>query len=150
MKKTIFAVAVFLCGVISSYADNDVVVQDMKQLPSNAQTFVKQYFADLTFSYLKIDKELFEATPYEVNFADGSKIDFDKNGVWQEIDCKSGVVPAVLVPEKIASYVAAGKSAPVGKIVKIERTDRSGYEIKLDNGLVLEFDQKCKFVRIDD
>lgn len=150
MKKTFLAVIVALCCSAATFADNDIIARDMTQLPAAGQKLVKQYFADLTFSYLKIDRELFESAPYEVNFTDGTQIDFDKNGEWREIDCKANAVPTALVPTKIATYVATGASAPAGKIIKIERTDRNGYEAKLDNGLSLEFDKKCNFLRIDD
>ena len=77
----------------------------------------------------------------------GTEVDFDKKGNWDNVDCKTKAVPASLVPAAIAQYVKA--HYPNTVIVKIDK-ERGGYEIELSNDLDLKFNSKGKLIGIDD
>ena len=84
---------------------------------------------------------------YTVMFQSGEKVEFDKKGNWREFSCKSSSVPAALIPEQIKAQVK--KTFPGATIIKLDR-DRRGYDVKLNNGMDLEFNKKFEIVEIDD
>ncbi|MBQ3382051.1 MAG: PepSY-like domain-containing protein [Bacteroidales bacterium] len=112
------------------------------QLPAQAQTFIKTYFADKTVAYAKQD-----GAKYEVKFNDGAEVEFDRRGNWDNVDCKFTAVPEAIVPEQIKNYVAANH--PGALITKIDK-ERYGYEIELSNSLELKFDRNFNIFDIDD
>ena len=112
------------------------------QLPAQAQTFIKTYFADKTVAYAKQD-----GAKYEVKFNDGAEVEFTRRGEWDKVDCKFTAVPEAIVPEQIKNYVAANH--PGALITKIDK-ERYGYEIELSNSLELKFDRNFNIFDIDD
>ena len=141
---TMFFTYCFLLISITANAQETIIVR--KQLPLNAQKLIKTNFSDKTIDYIIADKELI-STDYSVKFTDGSEIDFSSNGIWTEIDCKRTAIPSKLVKPSIANYV--NKKFPNTQIEKIEKSVLKRQEIKLSNGLELEFNSKGEFVKID-
>ena len=117
-----------------------------ERLPDEARTFIGRYFATAEISLATMDKELWDTT-YEVFFTDGSKVEFDRNGQWKEIDCKYGRVPDGAVPEEIARFIAANHA---DRYIKEIDRDKRDYEVKLDNGLELKFDLRFRLIGYDD
>ena len=147
MNKNKFFLVALLCMLLQSVtclADDKII--PVEQLPAPAKTFVKKYFPQATIEYANKDTE-FMGTPYEVRLSDGTEVDFDKKGNWDNVDCKTKAVPASLVPAAIAQYVKA--HYPNTVIVKIDK-ERGGYEIELSNDLDLKFNSKGKLIGIDD
>lgn len=146
MKKLVvlfFALCVFQ---VSLHADNDKVIQS-SQLPQQAQQFIKKHFSKNSIALTKLDDGFFKKS-YEVLFTDGSKVEFLNDGTWEEIDCKYSSVPNSLVPTAINNYVA--KNYQGVQILKIERSNRGDYEIKLSNRLELTFNSDYNLIDIDD
>ncbi|MBE6304174.1 MAG: hypothetical protein E7089_09640 [Bacteroidales bacterium] len=145
MKKIIvIALAVFSLGIITANADNDRLTVK-ESLPKKAQQFIDTYFKSEKITYVKDERDYLERS-YEVLFADGTKVEFNRNGEWKEIDCRSSSVPAAIVPAQITKYV--NENYPNVKILQIER-DRVEYELLLSNRLELAFNKKFKIVDID-
>ena len=84
---------------------------------------------------------------YDVVFTNGYKVEFDKKGNWQEVDCNVDAVPTAIIPAAIRTYIQQNYANSL--IVQIDK-DRHGYSIELNNGLDLDFDSDGKFRRIDD
>ena len=144
-KKLIFAaISLIFCTSIV-YADNDRLI-NVNQLPQNAQQFIKQHFSNEKVAYAKIDHDFLELD-YEVVFTNGSKIEFRKDGEWEEVDCKYAKVPTAIVPIQITKFVTT--NYPNISIIQIDRDSRD-YEVKLNNGLELRFDLKFNLIEIDD
>ena len=132
MKKIVFLlVCLFSMTIVK--ADNDKPIE-MNQLPVKAQTFITTYFKDQKVALITQETGLFYKS-YDVVFASGEKLEFDKSGDWTEVKCKTGEVPAAIIPE--------------AKILEIEH-DSEGYEIKLSNRLEIKFNDKFQVVDIDD
>ena len=146
MKKILAIIlAVFSLGVVTAKADNDrVITKDA--LPAKAQQFVNAHFASVKISYIKEDRDFFDRN-YELVFADGSKIEFGRNGEWVDVDCRYNSVPQAIVPAAIQTYVKS--NFPDVKIIEIERK-RGNHEVKLSNKLELVFDKNLKIKGIDD
>ena len=66
----------------------------------------------------KMETDWFDKS-YDVIFTNGDKLEFDKKGVWTEVNCKYSAVPVAVVPEAIKKYVAT--NYPDAKMLKIER-----------------------------
>ena len=147
MKTTkLFLVAVIcmLAQSLTSLADDRMI--PVSQLPATVKTFVTKNFSGKTISYASKDVE-FMGTKYEVMLNDGAKIEFDKKGNWDNVDCNTYAVPAALVPASITKYVKA--NFPGTKIVKIDK-ERHGYDIELSNDIELKFNKNGALIGMDD
>lgn len=83
-------------------------------------------------------------------YGDGSEIEFDYLGNWEDVDCKYKAVPdsvIELIPVEIPNYVKANFPSTLITKVKVKTW---GYELELNTGLELEFNKAGKFLRIDD
>lgn len=123
-------------------ADNDKPIK-LSQMPKTAQQFIKQHFGGQKVAYAKMESDW--SKNYEVGFANGEKIDFDKKGNWTEVECKHSVVPAGVGPEPIVKYLATHYTDR--KITGIERNEH-GYEVKLDNGLEMKFTKEYRLTEL--
>ena len=145
MKKFIFiALAVFSFGIITANANNDRLITK-ENLPKKSQQFIDRYFGNIKITYIKDERDFLERS-YEVMFADGTKVEFNRNGEWKEVDCRHSSVPTPIVPAQIIKYVK--ENYPDVKVMLIER-DKVDYEVKLSNKLELIFDTKFNITDID-
>lgn len=133
MKKLLVLVLVMIAASVSAemYADR---VINQSELPEAAQTFIERYFA--ADKVVKVEQDYGKrGVEYEVDFASGAEVDFRGKGEWHQVKAaRGGEVPAGIVPEAVAKYVAANFATQ--RIVEIERK-RGGYEIELSNGTEL-------------
>ena len=143
MKKSIKAIVLLVVMLVSfnARADHDQVIT-YDQLPEVAQAFLKQYFADKVPLVVTVDWD-----DYAIRYSSGEKVEFDKKGDWKEISCRMSQVPAELIPEPIKTHINA--TFPGSKILKIDR-NRRGYEVKLNNGLEVEYSPTFQVIDIDD
>ncbi len=116
-----------------------------EQTPVAAQQFIKTHFPKAKVLYAKVDQDVFDRT-YDVMMADGSQVEFNKNGEWTEVDCLNVPVPAAIVPQQIKTWVAAQYEGQ--QIVSISR-DKRGYDVKLSNRFELEFDLNFQVIDMD-
>lgn len=147
MKKIKLFVLALLCMVLYpaiSFADDYPIPVD--QLPANVKAFAQQYFPDLKIIYAEKDND-FSGNTYEIRLSDGTKIEFDRKGRWDKVDCNINAVPQALVPETIAAYVKA--NFPDNVITMVDK-ERYGYEIELSNDLELKFNKRGNLLRMDD
>ncbi len=145
MKKyIILAVAALTMGISAAHADNDRAIK-ANELPKTAQEFIQKYFAKSKIALAKEESDFFEKT-YEVIFTDGNKIEFTRDGQWEELDCKFSAVPEGAVPAQIMQYVKG--QYPDATILKIER-DKRDIEVKLNNRVELEFDLQYNLIDMD-
>lgn len=144
MKK-LFVLFVGLFALISVVKADDDKAISVDQLPAQAKQFISQYFSSSKVAVAKMEKDFFDKN-YDVIFADGNKVEFNKEGIWKEVDCKYSIVPAAIIPVTIQTYVSSNYAN--AKIVKIDR-DKRDYEVKLDSGMKLTFDLKFNLIDID-
>lgn len=146
MKKILTFIVCILAIQFSAKASNDIQIT-FTQLPATSQQLIKSHFNEQSIALVKMEKEFFDKS-YEVIFTNGDKIEFDKKGIWKEIDCKYTQLPQAVVPTQIQNFVI--KNYPNSKINKIEKESRNRYEVSLTNGLELKFDSKFNLIDIDD
>ena len=138
---TLFAMLLVLFTVSCSSEDKEF---DNVALPIPAQLFVKQYFADATYS--RVEKEKDDGFwKYEVWLSDGSQVEFDEKGEWKSVECKYSVLPKGIIPSVIAEDIA--KRHPDLKPYKIEK-EVGGYEIDIP-GYDLYYSNNGMFIRAE-
>lgn len=126
-------------------ADDDRPVR-FEQLPAAAQQFIRTHFAGVKITLATADRGFMETT-YNVIFTDGTKVEFDSGGEWEEIESRGSFVPAEVVPPRIAEFI--DEHFPGARVRDIER-DRHGFEVNLDNRRELHFDPRGNFRGYDD
>ena len=139
-----FKAILLLVAMLVSFnakADHDQVIT-FDQMPEAAQALHKQYFANKVPLVVTVDWD-----DDTIMYESGEKVEFDKQGNWKEINCRSSQVPAELIPEQIKANIAS--TFPGAIILKIDR-NRRGYEVKLNNGLEVEYDHSFQVIDIDD
>lgn len=144
LKSALIAIVCLFAIQLTAVAGDDKPI-NANQLPATAQQLIKRHFSSLSIALAKVDAGMF-GRDYEVMFNNGMKIEFDKSGNWTEIDCRKSAVPSAIVPQKIASYV--NKNYPGAKILRIERGKKE-YEVKLSNGLEVNFNKSFQVTDID-
>ena len=145
MKKFIvLAMAIFSFGILVANADNNRIITK-ENLPQKSQQFIGRYFGDSKITYVKEERDFIEKS-YEVMFADGTKVEFSRNGEWKEVDSRLSAVPTTIVPAQIMKYIK--ENYPDVKVMQIER-DKNEYELRLSNRLELTFDTKFHIIDID-
>lgn len=147
MKSSIYKLflSIFLFVGVSTQAQETVITKN--ELPQSAQKFISDNFSNHTLDYIKKDKEFF-STDYQVKFTDGTEIDFDSDGDWTEVDGDKSGLPTGFIHNNIVRYVK--EHFANATIVRIEKGRFGKQEVKLSNGLELEFNAKGEFKRIDD
>lgn len=146
MKKLLTMFACMMLTV-SALCARDRVTRDVSLLPTEARELIETHFPNAAISYLKVDKNIFRIEGYDVRLSDGTELDFNSKGQWSEIEAGRNNVPASLVPDVINRYMKKNYN---GQHVKKIKHNRRGYELKLSNGLEVEFDNMGNFLRLDD
>ena len=88
MRKILFLMAMLVCSLQFAMA-GDVVTRDVNKLPVAAREMIGKHFSQTKVAYIKIEKDLFQTTSYDVKLADGIVLEFNSKGEWLEIDCKN-------------------------------------------------------------
>lgn len=140
-------------GMISALFSVGIIVQAQEitikqsELPNTSQEFIAKHFSGKKISQVQKDKGITK-TEFELRMEDGTKIEFDGEGNWKEVDGNNNaIIPTGFIPSKITTYVS--KNFPTHSISKIEKDSRK-IEVELTNGLDLEFNSNGDFVKIDD
>lgn len=149
MKKSIRNWLVALLGIValqSAIKAAPLSPVNVRQLPAEAQKTINTYFRNQHITLTKTERTLLRQS-YDVVFTNGDKLEFDRYGHWTEINSPQAEVPDGLMPAAIVRFVRT--HWPQAKIRKIEK-ERTGYEVKLSNGIEIRFDRHLRAVDIDD
>ena len=145
MKKLVLVlVSIVALGFTAKASEDKPITVD--RMPQKAQQFIKAHFGNHQVAMAKMETD-FLSKSYDVIFTNGDKVEFDKQGRWTNIDCEHSVVPVGVIPQTIKDYVQ--KQYPNAKILKIELTDRKGYDVGLSNDVEIEFDKRFNVIDID-
>ena len=143
--KNFIAVGIFaLVLLMTACSDKPVAVE---QLPEPVKAFIQQHFPGQTITYAEKDVEL-TGSKYDVVLADGTRVDFDTDNVWDKIECTmASPVPTALIPAPIVTHIQT--NFPDAMILKIDK-DYDGYEVELANGLELKFNKQGVLTEMED
>ena len=148
MKRIFRILMIAICCMVScnmvANADNDKPIS-VNALPAKAQTLLKNHFNGQKVMLATIELGVVSRS-YDVILQNGTKLEFDKKGNLTEIDCKQGIVPALLIPQAIKNYL---KDNYAGQSVKKIEMNKNEYEVELTNGLDLTFNKHFQLIDID-
>ena len=142
--RTAVAVLCAIASLTSCQADDDKPIS-YSELPTAAQTLIQTYFQGKTIALTTVESGVISKS-YDVVFASGEKIEFDRKGNWTEISCKGSSVPTDLIPSAVLEYVE--RIYPDQCIVSIEK-DQGETEIELSNRVEITFNKKYQVIDID-
>ena len=147
MKKGLTAlVLLFISLSITIHAEDRGRVITFEKLPQTAIQFINQYFSKDQVLLISEESEIFEKE-YKVLLSNNASLKFDRNGEWTEVECKLNAVPNDLIPSKISTWI--DQKFPGIAVSEIQREKR-GWEVRLMNGISLEFDKYFNLVDYDD
>ena len=140
--KLLAIAAVALVGLQSCEKEDNYINASL--LPTEAQNFLSEHYSSVEVQSVIKDYDDFGYT-YEVRLADGTHIEFRKNGEWEKVENRTEGVASGVIPAKIGEYVAT--NYPNNFVIDIERERH--YDVELNDGLDLEFSLDGDFIRID-
>ena len=148
MKRFFRILMIAICCMVScnmvAHADNDKPIS-VNALPAKAQILLNNHFNGQKVMFATIESGVVSRN-YDVVLQNGTKLEFDKKGNLTEIDCKLGIVPALLIPQAIKNYL---KDNYAGQSVKKIEMNKNEYEVELTNGLDLTFNKHFQLIDID-
>ncbi len=144
MKKMIFGILSLLFLASPAMADDDKPIK-VKEMPVAAQEFIAEHFSGQSIAVAKQEGSFIEKN-YDIIFTNGNKLEFDRKGIWTNVDCRYGSVPQAIIPAPITEYVK--NHFPDGKVKKIEKENRK-YEVELSNDVELKFNNSYELVDVD-
>ena len=148
MKRIFRILMIAICCMVScnmaANAGNDKPIS-VNALPAKAQTLLNNHFNGQKVMLATIESGVVSRS-YDVVLQNGTKLEFDKKGNLTEIDCKLGIVPALLIPQALKNYL---KDNYAGQSVKKIEMNKNEYEVELTNGLDLTFNKHFQLIDID-
>ncbi|WP_254046853.1 PepSY-like domain-containing protein [Prevotella sp. P5-50] len=148
MKRIFRILMIAICCMVScnmaANAGNDKPIS-VNALPAKAQTLLNNHFNSQKVMLATIESGVVSRN-YDVVLQNGTKLEFDKKGNLTEINCKQGIVPALLIPQTIKNYL---KDNYAGQSVKKIEMNKNEYEVELTNGLDLTFNKHFQLIDID-
>ena len=142
MKSTILILALPVL-LLASCTKEKIVGSD--DLPATGTNYIATHFPDQTIVHAVREYDDLQIK-YTVYLKNGVKIEFNQNGEVKEID-GNNALPDSVIPAAILAYVKSNYPSAFIKKWEVERTKQ---EVKLSNGITLEFDKNGNFLRIDD
>ena len=144
LKIFLIAAISFLFAAPQAFADDDKPIT-LTGLPQKAQTFIAAHFPQKEIAVAKQEGHLLGKS-YDVIFTNGDKVEFNRSGEWTKVSCRHNSVPQGIVPAQIMEYI--NKNYPGATVKDIEKEDWL-YEVGLNNGIDLKFNNSFKLVNID-
>lgn len=146
MRKLMYLLLGAVLFVNTGQADEKVFTTDVNKLPENSRLFLSTHFNDMKISHISMEKNWLGVKDYDVILTDGTEVEFHKNGEWKDINRKGKPVPETVMLPAIADYVKT--NFPESYVVGLEKDGRI-IEVKLNNGIELDFDSKGMIRKID-
>lgn len=155
MKKVeTITLYILMLGIVGCLAwscsnDDDPYYQEIGKydLPIKARDFIDTYFPRSIISKIDMDPD-YDGAEYEVEFRDGTEVEFDGYGDWIKVKAKDGRgVPDAIVPEEIWQFVDF--RYPDERIEEISR-HLVGWEVELSNDVEIRFSNDFRVLEIDD
>jgi len=151
MKRIILSVAAVIAvatATVSCNSDDnnttETIIQEA-ELPVQAKSFIDSYFGGYTVLRIERDTRSVEEY-YEVHLTDGTQIDFDKEGIWTEVDGNGRAIPTGFINPQIVAYITANH--PTTSVESIGK-EVYGFDVDLLNNLDLRFNGNGDFLGME-
>ncbi len=104
LSKPIIGIGIAIMILSTAFLNAQDVVITKNELPGNAKNFINKYFGGETIAYVKKDKDLL-SVEYDVKFSSGTEIQFDSDGIWEEVDGGHRAIPTGFISKKVVNYI---------------------------------------------
>ncbi len=147
MKKTFLFLAAVIAGLalLAACDDDDDKRINPSELPDAAKSFITQYFPAQTISVVERSGGS-DDRRYEVWLNNGTELKFNHEGLWTEVDCKTGALPAGILLPEIETYIAENYPNAIAR--EVERT-YEGFDVEISTGQHLIFSPAGAFIRLE-
>ena len=145
MKKflSMFAIVAAMFAVVGCEKNDEVVLAE--NLPREVTTFVQTHFPGVEILNVIKDYSGRKAYDFEIRLDDGTRLEISKGGEWKDVENYKKGVPSSIIPAEILAYVA--DNHPETIVISIDR--ERGFEVELNVGVDIYFDQSGNFSRYD-
>lgn len=140
MKTTHILTVLFLSAHLAVSAQKRIT---REELPAAANEFLNQHFKGIALDKIKKDAEHGEKG-YEVILADGTEVEFWKDGKYREVDGKDKPIPTAFIDPKVVDYVK--KNYPDRQITHIDYGHKD-LDVDLTGKIDLEFTKDGEFLK---
>lgn len=137
------SIALLLAVFTLASCDKETLVQD-NDLSKEIRTFISTHFPSNRIIQSVKDRDGLELT-YDILLDGNIKLEFNKKNQIIDIESREKL-PDSVIPAKILDYVSANYS---GNFITGWEIDGRNQQVKLNNGLELEFNMDGDFLRID-
>ena len=145
MKK-LFALFVLATCCLTVMADDEYQEIQPKKLPHLAQRILPAYFPTQQVTHAEKAKSKLNVG-YRVVLSDGTKIQFDKDGNWLDVDGNGSPIPMRIVPPALQNYLSLNCPEDIQVLRQTKDSKTYEYDLYLSDGQHLRFD--TYFKRID-
>lgn len=131
------------CGITPSRESETVIT--VEQLPPVARNFLQHHFEGVKVKEVVCERRA-SLMQYEVDLKGGIYVQFDRNGICTEVECKKSAVPDKVMPDEIVRQIR--EQFPGQFVLKYEHDSRM-YEIELNDKTELVFNRAMRLVAVD-
>lgn len=138
----VLSLALLFAITVPAVSNAERVPMPVEKMPAQVQYFLNDYYPGVTVqkSWAKMMRA--ETVPmwYRVNLSNGTKLAFDLQGNWYEVNAKKASAPASidLLPNDARKVIS--EKYPNATISKI-KFKKDQYKITLSDGMKLKFDK---------
>lgn len=153
MKRFLLSLMLFISSLVSFGQHLEIVESD---LPDQSQTFLNEYYSNEKYQdricFVEYDDDNGRVEGFDVLFYNGTKVEFDKNGMLESITCsKNDTINIDIIPRHIYNAFKQynrGNSKLVEYSIDRKRLTIT-YEFDLLNGKELKFNKKGNLKEIE-
>ena len=136
--RKLFAFFPILLGVWMLSSCDDEKKIDFGDLPSEARSFIENYFPSADILSIVQEKED-GRKEYQVKLSDGTDMEFDEDGEWTNIECYFSPLPTGILPANVITKVE--ELHPEAYINGVEK-ELGGYVVEVTDAGGIDWDMR--------
>lgn len=142
---------IYVLGISILFSGTALAQTNQSELPQRSVDFIDEHFSSERIADIDVDDNWYnisDSETYEVEFDNGTELDFNKKGEITEIETEDRAsIPLTVFPESIRSKIE--REYPNAEVVTWEK-EKDGHEIELRDGTELWFDSNEEMKRDHD
>lgn len=136
--RKLLAFLPILLGVWMLSSCDDEKKIDFGDLPSEARSFIENYFPNADILSIVQEKED-GRKEYQVKLSDGTDMEFDEDGEWTNIECYFSPLPTGILPANVITKVE--ELHPEAYINGVEK-ELGGYVVEVTDAGGIDWDMR--------
>lgn len=136
--RKLLAFLPILLGVWMLSSCDDEKKIDFGELPSEARSFIENYFPSADILSIVQEKED-GRKEYQVKLSDGTDMEFDEDGEWTNIECYFSPLPTGILPANVITKVE--ELHPEAYINGVEK-ELGGYVVEVTDAGGIDWDMR--------